>query len=102
MKKYQELEFSVLNYADENDLLKPSHLLQQSNKLRRDIEDLHEAVIAKSKGMKEYFKHGIQINSVEDSIGNSLGKILFDLILMAEINNVSLENKLEEYFKSKK
>lgn len=100
--KYKDLEQQILNDAEEKDLLDLKNLLMNSNKIRRDVEDLHSAVIAKSKNFKEYITQGNKIAKVDDDIKKFLGKSLFDLIILAETLEVSLEIELEETYKNRK
>ena len=102
MKRYRELESEVFDFADNGDLLEPNNLLSQSNRLNRSIENLHTAVVAKNNGFKEYIDKSNTISLVDDDIRKNLGKALFELIILSEINGVSLENMLEDYLKTKK
>lgn len=99
--KYQELESRVFEYADNNDLLESNNLLSQSYRLKRSMDDLHTAAVAKNNGFKEYIDNTNTIGLVDENIQKGLGKILFELIILSEINGVSLENMLEDYLKNK-
>lgn len=101
MDKYKDLEPKVLDWAEEKDLLTQDNLLIQSNRVRRDVENLHDAVIAKSKGFKEYINSRNNIANTQDMIEHSLGKMLLNLIILAEVNNISLEEALTEAYKNK-
>ena len=83
-------------------MLKPNNLLTQSNRLRRDIEHLHEATISKAKGFKEFINSANKILGTEEEIEKHLGKLLFDLIVFSELNNLNLEELLEEAYKNRK
>jgi hypothetical protein len=101
MRNFKELESLTLDWAEEKDLLTKDNLLIQSNRVRRDVENLHDAVIAKSKGFKEYVNSRNNISNTQDMIEHSLGRMLLNLIILAEVNNVSLEEALTEAYKNK-
>lgn len=100
--KYKELEEKILDRADDRDLLSEENLIAQSNKVKVEAADLHAAVLAKSKGFKEFIINDNKIVKVEEEISRNLGRIFYDLIIFAEINGVSLENCLEETYKNKR
>ena len=102
MKKYKELEESVLDRADGLDLLSESNLLAQSNRVRGEVENLHAASLVKSKGFKEFIIYDNKVGKTEEEIKKRLGRVFYELIILAEINAVSLEDCLEEAYKSKK
>lgn len=103
MKKYGELESLILDNAEDNGLLEVGNLVGQYNRLRNSVERLQKATITKSNGFKEYIdSFNNKVSKVEESIPSSLGKILYELIVLAEINGVSLEDCLTETFKNKK
>ena len=101
MKNYRELEQKILDYADDNDLLSRDNLLGQTNKILRDTEALHLASRMNSQGRKEFITTGNKIVKVEDEVKSNFGKLLFNLIILAELQGVSLEEELEIAYKNK-
>ena len=100
MDKYKDLEPKVLDWAEERDLLE-DNLLGQANRVLRDTEALHLACRMKSQGRKEFISGASKIVKTEDEVKSTLGKLMFDLIILAEINGVSLEDCLNETYKNK-
>lgn len=98
--KYKELEEKILNRADDKDLLVEGNLLLQSSEISIKAYNLHNAVFAKSKGFKEFIIEGNKIRKTSEEIKKNLGEIFYDLIIIAEINEVSLEDCLEEIYKN--
>lgn len=101
--RYKELEEKILDDADDKGLLEPSNLLTQFNRLKNNVDFLHKVVITKGNGFKEYIdSSNKKIGKVEEDIPDGLGKVLYELIVLAEINGLSLENCLTEVLKNKK
>lgn len=101
--RYKELEEKILDDADDKGLLEPEYLLTPLNVLGVALYKLQMAAIAKSKGFKEYINESDKkIGKVEDDISNGLGEALYELIILAEINRLSLEDCLTEVLKKKK
>lgn len=101
--KYRDLEEKVLNYADDNNFLSKENLVPQYNRLKNSVDNLQKPTVTKSLGFKEYIDSvNNKISKVEDTIPHNLGKIFYDLVILAEINAVSLEDCLTEYIKNKK
>ncbi len=101
MKKYKELESLVLDFAEENDMLNENNLLSAGNRIVRDTEALHLAVRMKSQGRKEFIAGNTKIVKTEEEVLNSLGKLMMNLIILAELNGVSLEDVLENTYKNR-
>lgn len=99
--KYKDLEEKVLNYADDNNFLSSKNLITQSIRLNSTVLELGTAISKKSEGFKEFIIYN-KIAKTEEEINKGLGKALYNLIILAEINGLSLENCLTEYFKNKK
>ncbi len=102
MKKYKELEQLVLDRADETDMLVKSNLLAQFYRVNLSINALSNAIDAKYKGKKEYIIGGSKIAKTDEEIKKFLGRIFYDLLILAEINEISLEEALELTLKDKK
>lgn len=100
--KYRELEEKILDRADDIDLLSKENLYTQSNRVLVEVTNLHTAVIAKSKGFKEFIINDNKIAKTQEEIRKNLGKVLYELIILAEVNSISLEETLEEVYKNKK
>lgn len=103
MKKYGELESLIFDDAEDKGLLETTNLVGQYNRLRNSVERLQKATITKSNGFKEYIdSFNKKVSKVEESIPSSLGEILYELIILAEVNNVSLETCLENHYTNEK
>lgn len=103
MKKFGELEGLILDDADDKGLLEAGNLVGQYNRLRNSVESLQKATITKSNGFKEYIdSFNKKVGKVEEDIPSNLGKILYELIILAEVNNVSLETCLENHYTNEK
>jgi NTP pyrophosphatase (non-canonical NTP hydrolase) len=102
MKKYKELEQLVLDHADETDMLKKENLLAQFYRINISVDALSNAVDAKHKGKKEYIIGTNKIAKTDEEIKRFIGRVFYDLLILAEINDVSLEEELETAFKNKK
>lgn len=100
--KYRELEEKILDRADGIDLLSKENLYTQSNRVLVEVNNLHTAILAKSKGFKEFIINDNKIAKTQEEINKNLGKVLYELIILAEINGISLEETLEEVYKNKK
>lgn len=100
--KYKELEEKILDRADGLDLLTEANLLAQSNKIKVEVDKLHTATLAKSRGFKEFIINGNKIAKTEQEIKKRLGIALYELVILAEVNRVSLEDCLEEVYKNKR
>lgn len=92
----------ILDFAYEQDMLDKNNILQQSNKIRVDVDRMHTAIISKSKGMKEYINHGNKIAKTDEDIRSYIGKLMFDLVILAELNDVDLSGVLLETYKNRK
>jgi hypothetical protein len=100
--KYKELEEKILDRADGLDLLVESNLLAQSNRVKVEVDNLHAATLAKSRGFKEFIINDNKIAKTEEEIKKRLGKVLYELVILSEVNRVSLEDCLEEVYKNKR
>lgn len=100
--KYKDLEEKILDRADGLDLLAEANLLAQSNRVKVEVDNLHAATLAKSKGFKEFIITDNKVGKTEEEIKKRLGTAFYELIILAEINGVSLENCLEETYKNKR
>lgn len=98
MKKYEELEKNVLDWADDKGILDKATPLAQANKTLEEVNELLEAVEAQQKG-KEYFTNskGKQVNT-EAEIKDALGDILVTIIIGAELQGLNLEGCLESAY----
>lgn len=101
MKKVVILQEKILDYADDNDLLSKDNLLGQANKVIRDAEALHLSSRMNSQGRKEFITNGSKIVKVDEEVRRNCGKLLFNLIILAELQGVSLEDELELAYKNK-
>ncbi len=100
--RYKDLEEKILDKADDKGLLEPGNLLTQFNRLKKSIESLQKVVITKSNGFKEYIdSSNKRIGKVEEDIPSGIGEILYELIVLTEINRISLEDCLTEVYKKK-
>jgi uncharacterized Fe-S cluster-containing radical SAM superfamily enzyme len=102
MKKYKELEQLVLDHADESDLLKKDNLLAQFYRINLSVNALGNAVDAKNRGKKEYIIGNNKIAKTDEEIKRFIGRVFYDLLILAEINDVSLEEELETTLKIRK
>lgn len=101
--RYKELEERILDDAEDKGLLEPSNLVIQFNTLKTSVDFLQKVVVTKGSGFKEYIdSSNKKIGKVEDDIPNGLGEALYQLIILAEINRLSLEDCLTEVLKTKK
>lgn len=101
--RYKELEEKILDDADDKGLLEPVNLVAQFDRLKNSVQDLQKVIITKSNGFKEYIdSSNKKIGKVEEDIPSCIGKILYELIILTEINGLSLEDCLTEVYKNKK
>lgn len=89
----------ILDNAYENDKLDKSNLLSQANKIARDAEDLTLACRFKAQGKKEFIKVGSTILKTDEEVKKAFGKLLYELVILAEITEIDLETELRETYK---
>lgn len=99
--RYKDLEEKIFEWADDKQLLEPENLENQNEALRETFLNLREGIKYKVKGFKEFVDTSQKIRKTEDVIESSLGEVLLELIILAEINGISLENSLTTAFNNK-